>query len=95
MQLSLLRAFEAAARFGSFQGAAVELHRTPSAISHAIRRLEQELGATLFERRGRRAHVSAGGAMLLRHVGPAFDDIRRGLDLVFASIAASWPSFRW
>lgn len=82
MQLSLLRAFEAAARFGSFQGAAAELHLTPSAISHSIRKLEQELGATLFERHGRRVHVSADGAMLLRHVGPAFDDIRRGLDLV-------------
>jgi LysR family transcriptional regulator, glycine cleavage system transcriptional activator len=82
MQIALLRAFEAAARFGSFQGAAAELHLTPSAISHAIRKLEQELGATLFERRGRRVNVSADGAMLLRHVGPAFDDIRRGLDLV-------------
>ena len=82
MQLSLLKAFEAAARFGSFQGAAAELHLTPSAISHAIRKLEQDLGATLFERSGRRVRVNADGAMLLRHVGPAFEDIRRGLDLV-------------
>ena len=82
MQISLLRAFEAAARSGSFQHAAAELHLTPSAVSHAIRKLEQELGVTLFERRGRRVHVSAEGEMLLRHVGSAFDDIRRGLDLV-------------
>ena len=82
MQLSLLKAFEAAARFGSFQGAATELHLTPSAISHAIRKLEQDLGATLFERSGRRVRVNADGAMLLRHVGLAFEDIRRGLDLV-------------
>jgi LysR family transcriptional regulator, glycine cleavage system transcriptional activator len=82
MQIALLRAFEAAARFGSFQGAATELHLTPSAVSHAIKKLEQELGATLFERKGRRVRVSADGAALLRHVGPAFDDIRRGLNLV-------------
>ena len=82
MQIALLRAFEAAARSGSFQGAAAELHLTPSAVSHAIRKLEQELGVALFERRGRRVHVSADGEMLLRHVGSGFDSIRRGLALV-------------
>ncbi len=82
MQLSLLRTFEAAARCGSFQGAATELHLSPSAVSHAIRKLEQELGTALFERHGRRVQVSADGAALMRHLGPAFEDIRRGLSLV-------------
>ncbi|MBR0794957.1 LysR family transcriptional regulator [Bradyrhizobium jicamae] len=80
--ISLLRAFEAAARTGSFQVAAGELHLTPSAVSHAIRKLEQELGVVLFEREVRHVRLSADGQALMRHVGPAFEDIRRGMTLV-------------
>lgn len=80
--LSLLRSFEAAARTGSFQEAALELHLSPSAVSHAIRKLEQALGTVLFERDGRRARLSSDGTALMRHVGPAFDDLRRGMALV-------------
>ena len=82
--LSHLRAFEAAARAGSFHVAATELHLSPSAVSHAIRKLEQELGVTLFDREGRRVRLSTDGQSLMRHIGPAFDDIRRGMDLVYA-----------
>lgn len=47
-----LRAVEAAARHKSFTWAARELNITHSAVSQSIRRLEAELGATLFERKG-------------------------------------------
>jgi len=43
-----LEAFEAAARHGSFVGAAGELHLTPSAVSHRVRSLERQLGVVLF-----------------------------------------------
>jgi LysR family transcriptional regulator, glycine cleavage system transcriptional activator len=80
--LSLLRAFEAAARTGSFQEAARELRLTPGAVSHAIRKLEQQMGVTLFEREVRLVKLSPDGIALMRHVGPAFEDIRRGMNLV-------------
>jgi LysR family transcriptional regulator, glycine cleavage system transcriptional activator len=82
LNLSLLRSFEAAARTGSFQEAAAELHLSPSAVSHAIRKLEQSLAATLFQRDGRRVKLTPDGFALMRHVGPAFDDLRRGVDQV-------------
>ena len=82
MPLSLLRAFESAARTGSFRTAAAELHLTPSAVSHAIRKLEQMLGAGLFERQGRGMMLSSEGEALMRHVGLAFDELRRGLETV-------------
>ncbi len=82
MNISLLRAFEAAARSGSFQEAATELHLSPSAVSHAIRKLEQNLGATLFVRDGRKVKLSPDGTALMRHIGPAFDDLRRGMEQV-------------
>src|SRR5918998_5987303 len=80
--LSILRAFEAAGRTGSFRAAATELGLTPSAVSHAVRKLEQTLGASLFEREGRAVHLSPEGEALMRHVGRAFDELRRGLEIV-------------
>jgi len=80
VSISLLRAFEAAARTGSFQDAAADLHLSASAVSHAIRKLESSLGVTLFERDGKGVRLSPDGQSLMRHVGPAFDHIRQGLD---------------
>ena len=80
--LSLLMAFEAAARNGSFHEGAKELHLSPSAVSHAIRKLETTLAVTLFERDGRKIRLSSDGNALLRYVGSAFDDIRRGVEFV-------------
>jgi DNA-binding transcriptional LysR family regulator len=80
--LSSLRAFEAAGRTGSFRSASLELGLTPSAVSHAVRKLEQSLGASLFVRDNKAVHLSAEGEALMRHVGRAFDELRRGLELV-------------
>ena len=74
---SVLRAFEAAGRTRSFRTAAIELQLTPSAVSHAVRKLERTLGARLFERDGRLSRLTAEGEALMRHVGRAFDELRR------------------
>ena len=84
VSLTLLRAFEAAARTGSFNVAAAELHLSASAVSHAIRKLEITLAVNLFERDGRKMRLSSDGKALLRYVGSAFDDIRRGIEFVSA-----------
>jgi len=77
-----LRIFEASARRNSLQAAAAELHLTPSAVSHAIRKMERALGVMLFERSGRNLNLSAEGEALMRHVAPAFAELRRGIELV-------------
>jgi LysR family glycine cleavage system transcriptional activator len=104
--LSKLRVFEAAARHRSFQAAAGELNLTPSAVSHAIRQMERFLGAVLFERSGRGIRLSPDGETLLDYVSRAFEELRRGLDLVSTqgprilrlhsapSFAAQWLSPR-
>lgn len=106
VSLSGVRAFESAARHGSFRAAASELHLSPSAVSHAISKLEHSLGTRLFEREGRRVRLSADGQTLMRHVSLAFDEMRRGLEIVSArapqllrlhcapSFAAQWLSPR-
>jgi DNA-binding transcriptional LysR family regulator len=58
------------------------LNLTPSAVSHAIRKLEQVLGIPLFERNTRHVHLTYEGEVLMRHVSRAFDELRRGLVVV-------------
>lgn len=84
LPLSALRAFESAARTGSFRAAGDELAISPSAVSHAIRKLEDLIGAALFEREGRKVRLNNAGEALLRHVSSGFDELRVGLSAVSA-----------
>lgn len=80
--LSALRAFEAAARHGSFKLAASELAVTATAISHQIRSLEEYTGLALFERQVRKVVLTEAGAALypvLREGFNAFELVLRGL----------------
>jgi LysR family transcriptional regulator, glycine cleavage system transcriptional activator len=71
--LSALRAFEAAARHGSFKCAASELAVTPTAISHQIRSLEEYTGLVLFERKVRKVALSEAGVQLYPVLREGFD----------------------
>lgn len=62
-----LRAFTVLAREGSFTQAGRALHLTQSAISHAIRALEADLGCQLFHRAGKRVLMTHHGRELLGH----------------------------
>lgn len=101
--MAALRAFEAAAQLLSFKSAAAQLHRTPSAISHQIRRLEEDLGASLFHRDpeglrltevGREYYQSVSEA--LEHIGEATARLRREYGdqtvtvSMFPSLAVRW-----
>lgn len=78
--LNTLRSFEAAARHGSFVRASEELHLTPSAISHQIRKLEDQLGVRLFDRGARDVVLSERGRNYLSVVQDAFDRLAFGTD---------------
>lgn len=73
--LGALRAFEAAMRCQGLSGAAGELAVTPSAISHQIKQLEQELGLKLVRRDGRRLALTEAGERLLPGLQEAFERI--------------------
>lgn len=79
--LATLRAFEASARLGNFTSAARELDSTQSAISQHIRRLEQELGVTLFYREYRGVRLTETGERLL-------EDVTEGLSRIAKGVAA-------
>lgn len=62
--------FCAAARYLSFKMAAEELCITPSAVSHQIKALEEQIGDSLFERRSRAIVLTEAGATLYAQVDP-------------------------
>jgi len=97
--LNAVRAFDAAARLGSFRAAADELRVTPSAISHQIAKLEAFLGLALFHRAGRRVVLNAAGEVYFRQVEDALqrlsgatDNLKRDIGAGALTVLAA-PSF--
>lgn len=83
--LSGLEIFEVAARMESFKLAAEELFLSPSAVSQAIRKLEEDLNVELFSRQGRALALTADGRMLLQAVEKGLREIRDGIRGVTAA----------
>lgn len=81
--LNALRAFEAAARLGSFARAAEELSVTSGAISQQVANLEASLGMVLFDRNGPKLTLREAGRAYLPSLRRALDEIEAAtLDLV-------------
>jgi LysR family glycine cleavage system transcriptional activator len=70
--LKSIQAFEAAARLSSFSLAADELFVTPSAVSHQIKLLEEQLSVRLFHRMHRTVILTDSGRRYAEEVGAAF-----------------------
>lgn len=78
-----LYAFAALARRGSFTLAAKDLFLTQSAVSHAIKALEEDVGCRLLDRIGRRVLLTQAGEQFLRHTERILGEMeaaRAGLD---------------
>lgn len=78
--LDLLKGFEAAARHASFTRAAEELYVTQSAVSRAIKTLEEQLGQPLFRRVNRGLDLTDAGRTLHRAVSEALRRIEDAVD---------------
>jgi DNA-binding transcriptional LysR family regulator len=86
MELNQLETFLAVAEERSFSRAAVRLHRTQPAVSQVIRKLEQSVGETLFDRAARDGSLTAAGNLLRdyalrllalrREAGSALDELK-------------------
>ena len=74
-----LQAFLAVARERSFTRAAARLGLSPSALSHAVRGLEERLSLRLLTRTTRSVAPTEAGERLLATLGPAFDSIDQAL----------------
>lgn len=83
-----LRAFVALAKSGSFTLAGKELFVSQSAVSHSIKGLENDTGCRLFDRLGKKVHLTPAGEHLLHHA----EKILREMALARESIEqrAAW-----
>jgi DNA-binding transcriptional LysR family regulator len=78
----------------SFTKAAKRLSVSQSALSHAIRGLEEEVGVRLLARTTRSVAPTDAGEELLRSLRPALTDIRAA-DMVAVRLAGSSARDRW
>jgi DNA-binding transcriptional LysR family regulator len=81
-ELSVLSAFLAVAEERSFTRAAKRLGVSTSAVSHAMRGLEERFGVRLLARTTRSVAPTEAGEQLIARLRPALGDIRSALDLI-------------
>lgn len=79
MELSLhrLRMLRELHRKGTVTAAAASLHYTASAVSQQLAQLERDVGARLFERVGRRVHLTELGTLLAEHAEEILESVER------------------
>src|SRR5881409_4050842 len=80
--LTTLSAFLVVAEERSFTRAAKRLGVSPSAMSHAMRALEESLGVRLLSRTTRSVAPTEAGEQLLARLRPAVTDIQGALDQI-------------
>jgi LysR family glycine cleavage system transcriptional activator len=83
--LSSIRAFEAAARLGSFAKASNELETSAASVSYHVRQLERQIGVALFLRHPHKVELTASGKIVAQEAVDAFAALRssfiRAVDL--------------
>jgi DNA-binding transcriptional LysR family regulator len=77
MHAVILRYLDQVARVGSIRRAAEKLNVASSAVNRQILKLEAEIGAPLFERRGNGVRLTPAGEQLLRHTRNTLAEWRR------------------
>lgn len=70
MEVRQYRIFKEVAETGSFTKAAANLYITQSAVSHAVRDLEERAGTVLFDRLSKSIRITESGRLLLEEVTP-------------------------
>lgn len=78
MELQQLKYFQTVARLEHFTHAAEELYISQPSLSRSMARLEEELGAPLFDREGRQVRLNRLGRTFLRRVERAFYELEEG-----------------
>ena len=74
-----LSMFALVAQHGGFRQAGRITGQSASALSEAIRRVEDQLGLRLLVRTTRSVTVTQAGTLLLRHLSPALEDVGRAV----------------
>lgn len=75
-----LRSFCVAAKCLSFKHAAEQLFLTPSAVSHQIKQLEEQLNITLFQRSVRSIELTSEGKLFFQSIQPIIEQLESTID---------------
>lgn len=89
VNLDQLEVLEAIDRLGSFSAAAKELHRATSAVSYAVKTLEDLLGVEIFDRSGHRAQLTDAGRVVLQEGKEVLESARK-LEFIAAQLQQGW-----
>jgi DNA-binding transcriptional LysR family regulator len=89
LSFEALEMLDAIDRLGSFARAASALGRVPSAVTYAVRKLEDDLDTLIFDRRGYRAALTPAGKLLLEE-GRLLIDRAHQLQSEIAQTAKGW-----
>jgi DNA-binding transcriptional LysR family regulator len=83
------RALAAVVDAGGYAQAAALLHKSQSAVTYAVQKIESQLGVKAFEVQGRKAMLTPAGQLLVRR-GRALLDEANGLERAAGSLSAGW-----
>jgi LysR family transcriptional regulator, glycine cleavage system transcriptional activator len=87
ISLNAVRVFATVARTGSLTGAGAELGVTPGAVSHQLKKLEEELGVSFFHRGNNSVSLTDAGERFYQNVGPAVALIERSAEALYRNEA--------
>ena len=85
------RALVAVVDAGGYAQAAEELHKSQSAVTYAVQKLESQLGVKAFEIQGRKAVLTPTGRLLYRRAHALLEDAG-GLERAAGSLSAGWEA---
>ncbi len=93
-----LRSFCVAAQCLSFKKAAEQLFLTPSAVSHQVKQLEQQLGVNLFKRQTRAIELTHTGQQFYKTIRPILNELEQSINEFSvsqekATLSISMPEF--
>ncbi|MCL4410569.1 MAG: LysR family transcriptional regulator [Gammaproteobacteria bacterium] len=69
--------FKAVVEHGGFNQASSHVHKSPSSLHHAVQKLEEQLGVSLFTTQGRRLELTTAGEQLLRRIDYLLAEVDR------------------
>ena len=81
------RLFKSVADYGGFNQAAEAIHKSQSTVHHAVRKLEETLGVDLFEVKGRKAHLTPAGELMLRRANYVLEEAMK-MEALAGSLSA-------
>jgi DNA-binding transcriptional LysR family regulator len=91
VSLEQWRSLQSVVDAGGYAQAATLLHKSQSAVSYAVQKIERQLGVRLFEIKGRRAELTEGGRMLYRRARALLEEAG-SIESAAGTLAAGWES---